>query len=467
MEAIVDIQKPLFWQQGIFLQPHHFQITDRYTQSLLLPYQKLLAPDFWGVIKLDISQGALDNLVFDITGGEFLFPDGSHVVFPGNALLEARSFEKIWGEKDKPLTVFVGLKKWDESGNNVGILSNSDDHGTASKRYSATADPEEVFDLHQPGQQGQVQLLNYVLRIFFESEQDQLGDYILLPVVQLEKDAEEIRKSATFIPPSLTIQSSAVLTHTIKEIRNQIASRGRQLEEYKIQRGIHSAQFGARDTLFLLALRSLNRYIPQMFHLTETPNIHPWLVYGLLRQMIGELSTFSNTVNSLGENSDGQALIKAYDHRDLGKCFLTAQSLITELLDEITAGPEYILELVYDGTYFVSELPAAIFEEKNRFFLVTTTDVAPDTVIKALENIAKLGSRESLPIRIARALPGLGLQHLTEPPQELPRRAQSLYFQIDHFSDQWQDVQQGKNLALYWDTAPEEFKVEFMVVGRS
>lgn len=462
----MDIQKPLFWQQGIFLQPHHFQITDRYTQSLLLPYQKLLTPDFWGVVKLDISKGALDNLVFDITGGEFLFPDGSHAVFPGNAMLEARSFEKVWGEKDKPVTVFVGLKKWDESGNNVTVLNNPDDIGMISKRYLSTADPEEVFDLHQEGQQGQVQLLNYVLRIFFEPEQGQLGDYILLPVAQLEKDAEGIRLSATFIPPSLTIQSSEILTQTIKEIRNQIASRGRQLEEYKIQRGIHSAQFGARDMVFLLALRSLNRYIPQMFHLTETANIHPWFIYGLLRQLIGELSTFSNVVNAVGEKSAGQPLIKAYDHRHLGKCFLSAQSLITELLDEITAGPEYILELVYDGTYFAAELPAAIFEERNRFFLVTTTDADPDVVVKALENIAKLGSRESLPIRIARALPSVGLQRLAEPPQELPRRAQSLYFQIDHHSEQWQDVQQDKNLALYWDAAPEDFKIELMVVGR-
>jgi type VI secretion system protein ImpJ len=68
---------------------------------------------------------------------------------------------------------------------------------------------------------------------------------------------------------------------------------------------------------------------------------------------------------------------------------------------------------------------------------------------------------------IARSLSGVGLNHLSEVPQELPRRAGALYFQIDHHSDQWAQVQNVKNLALYWDAAPEDLKIELMVVGRS
>jgi type VI secretion system protein ImpJ len=88
-------------------------------------------------------------------------------------------------------------------------------------------------------------------------------------------------------------------------------------------------------------------------------------------------------------------------------------------------------------------------------------------VLKSLETIAKLSTRETLPILIARALPGIKLQHLPVPPQELPRRARSIYFQIDHHSDQWAHVQKNNNIALYWDTAPEDLKVEMMIVGRS
>ena len=125
------------------------------------------------------------------------------------------------------------------------------------------------------------------------------------------------------------------------------------------------------------------------------------------------------------------------------------------------------MQLLYDGTYWSSELSAAIFDGGNRFYLLIETEAEPQAVIQPLESIAKLGSRESLPILIARALPGVKLIHLEVPPQELPRRSQALYFQIDHHSDHWDQVQKGKNIGLYWDAAPEDLKVELMVVGRA
>ena len=106
-----------------------------------------------------------------------------------------------------------------------------------------------------------------------------------------------------------------------------------------------------------------------------------------------------------------------------------------------------------------------MFEGRNRFYLVLETEADPPTVINALETIAKLGSREILPILIARALSGISLQHLMVPPQELPRRAHCIYFQIEHTSDQWAQVQQSHNLALYWDAAPHDLKMELMIVG--
>jgi type VI secretion system protein ImpJ len=81
--------------------------------------------------------------------------------------------------------------------------------------------------------------------------------------------------------------------------------------------------------------------------------------------------------------------------------------------------------------------------------------------------VAKLSSREALPILIARALPGIRLDHLATPPQELPRRAHSIYFQVDHHSDKWAQIASGRNIALYWEVAPEDLQVELMVVGRN
>jgi type VI secretion system protein ImpJ len=461
------MERPLFWHQGLFLQPQHFQLDGLHTRGLLAPFHRFLAPHFWGVGETDIQTAALGNRFFQLNRGEFLFPDGTHAVFPGNALIEPRSFEKDWEEGGSPLTVWIGLRKWNDTGQNVTQVPGLEGLSEVTTRFVTTEDAEEAVDLHQAGPTAQIKRLHYMLRIFWETEIDQLGDYTLVPVCRMVRTGEQIEMAPDFIPPSLTLSSSESLDRLVKEIRDEITARSRQLEGYKKERGIHTAEFGARDMVYLLALRSLNRYAPLLHHFTDAQQIHPFEVYGILRQLIGELSSFSTQVSVLGEASDEPLALPAYDHRRLGACFKTAYDLIIRLLDEITAGPEYMIQLLYDGTYFTADLSPAMFGGGNRYFLVLETQADPQGLLQSLETAGKLGARESLPLLIARALPGVRLEHLALPPQELPRRAFALYFQLDRHNDLWQQVEKGNNLALYWDAAPEDLKVELMIVGRS
>jgi type VI secretion system protein ImpJ len=461
------MERPLFWHQGLFLQPQHLQLADLHIQSLLTPLYRYLYPYPWGIGELEIQTAALDNLSFNLLRGTFLFPDMTYADLPGNAIIEARSFDEAWAEGGKPLGVYVGLKKWNEFGENVTVLPRLSNLTEVNTRFVTTVDPEEIKDLHHNGPPAQVQRLYHVLKVFWETEKDQLGEYQLIPVAQLERMGERVGLSEKFIPPALTIKSSEILLRLLVNIKDQIASRSRQLESYKRDRGIHTAEFGARDTVYLLALRSLNRYIPFLEHILASPQTHPWNVYGLLKQMIGELSAFSEQVDVMGELADGSQGVLGYDHRNLWDCFEGLSAVITKLLDEITAGPEYVFQMLFDGTYYASELPPAIFEGGNRFYLVFETETDSESVKQSLETISKLSSRESLPLLIAKALQGIKMEYLSEPPQELPRRAHAIYCQIDHNSDQWAQVQQGHNIALYWDTAPEDLKVELMAVGRT
>ncbi len=459
------MERPLFWHQGLFLQPQHFQLEDRYLQHLFKPVYKFSHPCLWGVANLEIAQEALNGGTFSLIKGEFLFPDTSYVGFSGNALCEARLFEDAWNDAGQPLTVYAGLKKYKNEGENVTVFEKLDNLAEITTRFVTAADPDEIQDQHQSGPDAQVKRLFYVLKLFFETEKEQLGDYTLIPIARLERQGEKVILSEQFVPPGLNIAVSGVLFKLITDIRDQLAARVHQLEGYKKERGIHTAEFGARDMVFLLALRSLNRYLPLLNHLIESGGAHPWDVYGVLRQLAGELSCFSTQVNLSDADAENSGLLPAYDHESLWGCFARARSLITKLLDEITAGPEYVLELTYDGAYFASEMPPAIFEGRNRFYLIFETEQDADSFIASLETGSKLSSREALPILIARSLPGLTLEHLSTPPQELPRRPGSLYFKIHHHGEQWTQVEKSNNIALYWDAAPQDLKVELMVAG--
>lgn len=461
------MERPLFWYQGLFLQPQHFQIKDQYDQALLTPYNRFLTPHFWGIAEMEIRAAALGSHSFELMSGKFLFPDMTYVAFPGNALIEARSFADSWEEDGKGIPVNLGLRKWNESGENVTVISSLSAISEVNTRFVALADAEYAIDCHQGGPPAQVKRLYFVLKLIWEMEKGIAGDYELLPIGKLEKSGNETILSNRFIPPCISLAGSDTLFKQVREIRDQVASRARQLEAYKRERGIHTSDFGARDMVFFLTLRSLNRYVPLLHHLTETRRVNPWQVYGILRQLAGELSAFSARVSVTGEMDDGSILLPPYDHEDLRACFSGAQSMIARLLDEITAGPEHVIQLIYDETYFSAEVPPAVFEGRNRYFLVFDSEADPKVMVQDAENIAKLGTRELLPILIARSLPGIRLQHLPVPPQELPRRAHCAYFQIDHNNDHWAQVMREKNIALYWDSAPQDLKIEMMVVERT
>lgn len=459
------MERPLFWHQGLFLQPQHFQLKDRYDQLALTPFNRYLMPFFWGVGDIEIQQAAIGNHSFNLLKAAFVFPDMTYAVFPGNALVQARSFEQEWHEGGKRLPVYAGIKKFNDAGENVTVLPDLSNINDVTTRFVTTTDSEEIQDLHHNGPPAQVKKLYYVVKIFFDTEKEQLGDYELIHLARLERRGAEIILDETSVPPCVSLDASGVLYKLVVEIRDQIAARARQLEAYKRDRGVHSAEFGARDMIYFLALRSLNRYVPMLMHLTETRKVHPWTVYGILRQLAGELSSFSGRISVSGASESGEQLVQHYDHRNLWACFAGVRALIGQLLDEITAGPEYIVPLMYDETYYAADLPPAIFEGGKRFFLVFSTETDPQPLVSDAVHIAKLGSRENLPILIARALPGIRLEHYPSPPQELPRRANSIYFQIDHHSDHWEQVRREKNLALYWDSAPRDLKIELMAVG--
>ena len=460
----MSVSRPLFWQQGLFLQPQHLQLMEQSFRDLFAPTRHLVAPHFWGVVDLEIRQTRLANRIFELQRGSFLFPDGTCVDYPGNAVIHGRSFDESWAG---PLTVYLGLKIWTDAGANVTIVENLENIGRVTTRFVTTPDFEEVPDLHAGGPDGRVKKLYYVLKPLWESELEQSGDYLHIPIARLERLGAEVRLSPDFIPPCPVISGSASLMNVIGEIRDQITARGRQLEEYKKKRSVHSAEFGSRDMVYILALRSLNRYIPLLQHYAQTSQVHPWAIYGSLWQLAGELSSFSERINALGELTEGNPLAPRYNHSDLTSCYPAMQNLISHLLDEITAGPEYAIRLAKDGVFYGSDLKSAVFEGRNRFYLSIRTEEQTPAVLQSVKTIVKLGSREDLHNIVSRALPGITLEHQAQPPQELPRRSNTNYFLINHSSDLWESVMRKKNVALYWNNAPQDLEVELMVIGRS
>lgn len=460
------MEKPVFWHQGLFLQPQHLQLSDRHNESAFIPYHKYLRPYLFGVGKMKIKVSALSGYSFQVDEGEFWFGDRTYAILKGNAVIEPRDFKDVWEDGGSGLTVYVGLKKFSDNGENVTTVDFGESLSHVNTRFVTQAEPENVFDLHQGGSPARVKKLTCLLKIFFHTEIDQLGSYELIPVARIERSGETIFLSGEYIPPSVSVGASDILQAQINDIYNQLSFRGRDLESHKQKRGIHNAEFGSRDMVYLLALRSFNRYIPLLSHMAEGHEVHPWDVYSVLRQFIGELSSFSDRIDVLGVNSDGEVMLPPYNHNDLWGCFYAAQKLVSDLLDEITAGPEYVVPLKFDDTYYSSAMKPEFFEGNNHYYLVIRTDEEIRDVLEAVEIEVKAGALKILPILIERALPGVSLEYLPVPPQELPRRSDSIYFHIDNHGEPWANIEKEKTFGLHWDDAPEDIRFEIMIVRR-
>jgi type VI secretion system protein ImpJ len=462
----MDEKQAIYWHQGMFLQSQHFQIADLHNQFQLKPLQDSGLPHFWGVGGLELVESATANRMMEVKSARLIFPDRTYVEYPGNAVIKSRAFSSDWVEGDKPFSVYLGLKVLSANEKNVTIASDLTEASGVSTRYATLASPPNTADLYSEGPSAQVRTLLHVVKIFFESEIENLQDCVLIPIARLVRDGDAIKLSDSFIPPAYAISGSEVLMRLLKDLRDELTGRARQLQEYKSPREMQKAEFDASYMVFLLALRSLNRAAPFLFHLTETRQVHPWQAYGALRQLVGELSSFSERFNMLGEGPNDAQGLPPYDHADLGKCFGRVSVLIGHLLNEITVGPEFLTILEYRDGLYVGNLPRNFFGERNRFYLVIRTEQEMDWVVDSVQRDVRLAAMREMPGLLAHALPGLELIHMAVAPQGLPRRSYSFYFRIEQVSQQWEIVEREGTISLHWLDAPEDLKAEIVVLRR-
>jgi len=461
----VSNSKPIFWHQGLFLQPQHFQLSDQYQDARLFPYQTFMKPHFWGVCRIEMLASSLSHRTCEIESGEFMFPDGTFVSVPGNAVVSPRSFEDEWVDPEKPFTIYLAIHKLSQFDDNATVLANLDEHAETTTRYITTAASEDVKDVYVEGNDAQVKFLRHALKIVFDNEKDELNDYEFIAIAQVMREGDAIIYNRQYLPPCVTIASVPELTRIVKEVRDEIIGRAMQLSAYKSP--AHAKKdFDANMLRYKMALQSLSRFVPRLFHITESGNVHPWEVYGVLRELVGEISTFTDRVSVLGETADGERLVPAYEHNNLGNCFHQVSAMISQLLNEITIGPQFLVEMKFDEVAFSADVPAEFFTEHVDFFLIVNTVEDFEESQKSLLTAAKLSSRDMVETLVERSLPGVGMIYLSTAPPGLPRRPNSYYMRLDIHDDQWSSVVRQENVALLWAEAPEDTSIELVVVRK-
>jgi type VI secretion system ImpJ/VasE family protein len=252
-----------------------------------------------------------------------------------------------------------------------------------------------------------------------------------------------------------------VLLTRLKNFRDLLIGRSRDFGQLARQRGVRATSAGAQDVLRVVMLQSINRYVPAFQHFLEQGHAHPELLYYTLRELIGELSSYTDQITALGETIDGDQLgrpVPPYDHENIWFCFDFVLSLAHQILIGLTASPEMGIRLVYDGEYFRANLPPSFFQgERNRYYFVIDSKLPGPEMLQLLQRTGKLSTIEEMPKLREAALFGLRIDHLPVPPEELPQRnPRFVYFSINTESPVWKRIREGGNIAMFGRLDPAE-----------
>ncbi|WP_221795101.1 type VI secretion system baseplate subunit TssK [Oceanobacter mangrovi] len=461
----MNFKQPLSWYQGQFLQPQHFQAASYHNEQLVIQYMRELTPYPWGVARMQLEEQALAGGVVELRYIKALFEDGTLVEFPDNAHVRSRSVDGFWDDRTQPLKVYLGLSKLDPTSANVTEVPSLASAPQIHSRYVGITEGAEMSDLHQGNTSTSVKTLQYALALYFESEIADLNDKQLMPLFALEQHGEEILLSEDCIAPVLKLSGSALLMSRIKGIRDELLGRSKQLENYKNTPTSRAAEFNPVAERYRSALRLLAHYAPMLQHWFENPGVHPADIYGCLRSLIGELSTFSHKVNLLGESTGNGPSLPRYNHNELAATFLAASNMIVSLLDELTVSPELLVRFNRDGSNrFSAELPSEFFARQNDLYLMLESSRPYAELAESFEGFAKLGASKEIDIFSQRAIPGITLRLFPDQPTGLERRPKVSYFTLDRDSEKWKSVSDQGQITLLWDDAPADLVVEMVVV---
>ncbi|MFS7198658.1 type VI secretion system baseplate subunit TssK [Rahnella inusitata] len=452
-------QQQIYWYSGLYLQPQHFQSVDLHHSYMLAQQRQLAQPWNVGVIECDINHETLVDFSLKIDHLRLILPSGYYLEYPGNCLIEPRQFRDAWKQREKPFTLWLALRRFDPDHPNVST-------GTSS-RWINQADDGVMKDVYHKGPESAVPRIAYNVRILSEAEKETAVDCECLPLLQLRYDNDRVIFDPRFSPPAVTLTGSPALKTLLEGLRAELSSRAHKLEEYKRPDQLSNGSKSAGDITQLLAMRSLNSALPLLEHYCRAPIIHPWQIYGLLVQLVGEISSFNDMCSFTGEWLDGGASLLPYDHYNLIDCFSSVRKTLIALLNGLALEDNTYITLksdeqrIYRGELMPGEIPPA----SQVLLLLRSEKLASWHLTFKAGGEFKIAPQNAISALIQHALPGITSVWANPSPRGVPDRKDSCYFVLNRHEDGWKSVEQQKNVAFYWADAPDDLQVQlvFMV----
>lgn len=454
----------IYWYSGLYLQPQHFQSLDLQFNYMLAQQRQMAQPWNHGVIQCSLNTEALQDFIVKFDQLRLILPSGYYLEYPGNCKIAPLSFRSRWVQREKPLTLWLALRRFDPRMINV----TSDNNEGTTCRWVNLNEERAMKDVYHEGPEAVVQRIAYNAFLISEEEKESVVDCEFLPILQLNYEQEHVSIAQCFIPPVVTLDAVPTLKKMLEGLYIELCNRYRQLDAAKRSGTLSAWNTHPEHLIQFLAMRSLSQALPLLNHYCSTPNLHPWYAYGLLSQLVGELSSFTEEDSVVGKWSVNSQASVSYDHYRLFDCFSQLTNTLTTLLNTLLKDNSLCLTLEPDveKVYHI-DLSSVQPYLSNPVLLILSSETLARSGIGALGiDGLKIATPQTIQALIEYSLPGVSTYLQTHPPRNVPIHQDAFCFLLNQNGDLWDDIAQQQKLAFYWVGAPDDLKVQLFLMGQ-
>ncbi len=451
----MDPHQCIYWHQGMFLQPQHFQCSElatRFQASALYDAN----PPMWGVGALCLDAAGLGAGRIEVRHVRLLLHDHTLVEYPGNAVLAPRSLQFDAVDPQHGLDVYIGARRLDPNASNVTVCADSDAAALASTRFATLDQPLEVTDIHADDPPVPIHRLANVLRLFLGSEGRESGSYELIRIARLIRVGPHVATCSRFAPPAYALAGAPALAQLLAEVRDATAACSRRL-----------GTSGPTENDGMLVRVVLARGFMTLAAMTEAArHVHPCAAYARLCEYAAELRTLAaSTTIDVVEGASDDMVLPPYAHEAAQACFARAHHLAMRSLAALAPGPAFLRAFApteqrdVQSTALPPDTPAARGAART-YWLLAHPRAGSRWLDSAPAVWLRVAAAHDMRALDQHALPGLPIDEAVAPPPALPRRPGSRCFCIETSGPLWAAALATGTLAVHWPGSEQQVDLE-------
>jgi len=431
----MNFSNPIYWRQGIFLQPQHFQYSDQYHATSYARLFGFSRSQSYGVSALHISQERLSAGFLSCTVFQAVMPEGIWVDIKQNTHLIDRDIRPLLKVNGTYRIAFAlppitpGLP---------AVTTAAHDG-----RFEAPANSEVLPDLYNDSPDLAIDRLWFRGQYLIGKEIELAKDMSLLTIGYLVVENNTASLNPKYSPPCLQIDGYEVLKHKVQDLVDALLARLARLEKISHPWRISSDSV---DTGFLrdrMVQADLAQAITELQYRTSL-NVEPAVLYETALVLAARLCS-----------SGGLSFpdMPAWESEDPCRSFNRIQDILIGLLEQLRSGPDSTAVFHHRGGWLEAQIPNAARVGQHFAYLILQEVSEVELLQSGPPKLAPLSHIETI---VSRALPGVTVERLNRIPYGLGEGAGAFVWAIDNKDPLWQEANTAGFICLNWLDLPKQ-----------